>query len=126
MTAEEFRGIVEADGNPSGPVHRAARAGKPPEQFGPITEVAVVALMFPIVRYVLSEIGLPWLHELRRWSELWRQKFHRWIDEQHRKEGFDPDAAEAAGEALREELQRTTDSAARQAWERLREMMKKD
>jgi aspartate aminotransferase len=44
MTAEQFRRIVGADGNLSGPVHRAAQAGKPGVYFGPITEAAAVAL----------------------------------------------------------------------------------
>jgi len=27
--------------------------------------------MFPIVKYLLTNIGLPWMYELKRYSELW-------------------------------------------------------
>jgi len=102
-------------------MRRASSAGGP-KQFGVITEAAVVALMFPLVKYVLTHIGLPWLHELKRISELQRQKLHQWIDQRYREEGFDPDAAEAAGDALCDELQATTDAEARGAWQRLLEL----
>ncbi len=66
---------------------------------------------------------MPWLYEVKRFSELYRQKFHRWIDEQYRKQGFDPDAPEAAGDALCEELKKTTDAGARASWERLKDLL---
>ena len=80
--------------------------------------------MFPIVRYLLTNVGLPWLHELRRYSELHRRKVHEWIDEKHREEGFDPDSAEAASKALIDQLEQTTDLGARAAWERLAQLIK--
>ena len=76
------------------------------------------AILFPVVRYVVGSIGLPWLYEAKRYSELWRQKFHNWIDTQYRNHGYDPDEAEAAGEALRRELEAITDAGAQKAWER--------
>jgi hypothetical protein len=88
--------------------------------------VAGVVLLFPIARYVLCHIGLPWLHEAKRYSELWRQKFHHWIDSAYRKHGMDPDAAEAAGEALRQELEQITDESAKESWQRLAELLQKD
>ena len=60
---------------------------------------------------------------MKRYSELQQQKFHAWIDDKYREEGFDPDAAEAAGDALLEELEQTTDTAARDAWERFTELI---
>ena len=87
-----------------------------PEQFGVGVDAAVVALMFPIVRFIVVQIGLPWLYELKRYSELQREKVHRWIDEQSRVEGIDPDAAEAASEALCKELEQTTGASARASW----------
>lgn len=123
MNRDEFRDAIAADHNLSGPIERAAKAATP-KQYAVVTEVAVVALMFPIARYALVHIGLPWLHEAKRWSELWRQKVHQWIDEQYEQEGLDPDAAEAAGEALRAELERITDTSARSSWERLADQLK--
>ena len=83
----------------------------------------MVALMFPLVSYVLVHVGLPWLHAAKRFSDLQLAKVHRWIDERYREEGLDPDAAEAAADALCEELQSITDAEARGAWERLAEAM---
>lgn len=122
MNLQQFREAVAGSAPLKGAIGRAARAGQP-QQFGLAIDAAVVALMFPIAKYVLTNLGLPWLYELRRYSELQRQKLHAWIDEKHREEGFDPDAAEAAGDALLEELEQTTDVAARVAWQRLTELI---
>ena len=59
---------------------------------------------------------------MKRYSELQRQKLHQWIDKKYREEGFDPDAAEAAGDKLLDELEQTTDAAARDAWQRLTQL----
>ena len=90
-------------------------------QFTGLTETAAVVLMFPVLSFVLQQIGLPWLHEAKRFSELYRQKVHQWIDERYRADGFDPDAAEEASEALLVKLEQTTNPSLRAAWERLRE-----
>jgi len=120
MNAQEFAATVAADPHLSGPIERAARPG----QFRMVGETAAVVLMFPIVKYVLVEIGLPWLYELKRYSELQRQKLHTWIDEQARRQGIDPEAAEAASDALCTSLEQTTDAAARSAWEQLARLLK--
>ena len=122
MNRQQFQEAVAGNAHLSGPIERAARAGRP-QQFSVVTEAAIVALMFPLATYVLTQIGLPWLYELKRYSELQRQKLHDWIDAKYREEGFDPDAAEAAGNALLEELEQTTDEAARGAWQRLTQLM---
>ena len=67
--------------------------------------------------FIVRNIGLPWLHEASRYSDLWRLKFHEWIHTQYEKHGFDPDEAEAFGEALRVELEKTSESEVRAAWE---------
>lgn len=122
MTIEEFREVVSGEADLARPIQRAARAAGP-AQYGAITQAAVWALMFPVVSFILTSVGLPWLHEAGRFLELYRQRFHRWIDERYREAGLDPDAAEAAGDALRNELERTTDAGARAAWERLAELL---
>lgn len=123
MTEEEFGNIVSQDPALAGPIQRAARA-VPSRSFGVgLGEAAAIAALFPLVRFVVSHIGLPWLHEVGRFSELWRLRFHDWIDGQYDKRGLDPDAVEAAGEALREELEGTSDPGARAAWERLAQLL---
>ena len=117
MTREEFQRIVSADPHLAESI-QAAAAGRS-KQFGVLTEAAVISLMFPVARYILSSFALPWLHELKRYIELQRQKFHEWIDTSYRDEGFDPEQAEAASDALIERLESTADRSARAAWERL-------
>lgn len=119
MTREEFERIISQDPALETPLRRAAEAiPRRPGTFGPITGLAAIAVLFPVAVFVVKSIGLPWLHEAKRYSELWRQKFHRWIDTQYQKHDFDPDEAEAAGEALRRELEAITDAGAQKAWER--------
>lgn len=118
MTREEFQRVVSADPQLAEPMQAAAESGRS-QQYGVLTEAAVIALMFPIARFLLTRIGLPWLSELGRYSELARQRVHEWIDAKYREEGFDPEQAEAASDALIERLESTTDQSARTAWERL-------
>lgn len=124
MDKAQFETIVLADPHLFKPLRQASKAGQP-QQFGLLLDAAVVALMFPIVKYILTSFALPWLHELKRYSELERQKVHQWIDEKYREESFDPDAAEAASGALCDKLEQTTGADARSAWERFAELMKK-
>jgi hypothetical protein len=123
MDRDEFERILSNDPHLSGPIRRAAGVASK-ERYGLIMEAAIMALMFPIVKYLLTNIGLPWLQELKRYSELQRRKVHEWIDEKCRAEGFNPDAAEPASDALCEQLERTTDAAARASWDHLAELMK--
>ncbi len=123
MDRDEFREMIKGDPHLGEPIARAAGAG-PTRQFGAPTELATIALMFPIVKYVLTNIGLPWLYELKRYSEFQRQKVHDWIDRSYREEGFDPEAAEAAGDALCEQLDHVTTAEAQTAWERFAELFK--
>ena len=127
MTQEDFERFVSQEPAVEAALTSAARAAQPTRtrSFGTPVELAAVAVLFPVVSYVVKHIGLPWLYEAKRYSELWRLKFHRWIDEQHRKAGFDPDQAEAVGQALRRELETTTDQAARAAWQRLADLLRK-
>ncbi len=124
MNHEQFSEVVLADPHLAEPLRRAAKAGRP-QQFGLLLDAAVVALMFPIAKYILTSFALPWLHELKRYSELERRKVHEWIDEKYREEGFLPDAAEAASDALCDQLEKTTNADARSAWEGLTELIKR-
>jgi hypothetical protein len=123
MDRHEFATTITADPNLSGPIARAGQAARP-GQYTVVAEAAVVALMFPIVQYIVVQIGLPWLHELKRYSEFHRQKVHQWIDGRSRAEGLDPDAAEAASATLCRELEQTTSASARASWQRLAELLK--
>ncbi len=118
MKREEFESIVLADPHLAEPIRESAQSVRA-KQFSVLTEAAVIALMFPIARFLLTHVGLPWLSELGRYSELQRRRVHEWIDSKYRDEGFDPEEAESASDALIERLEATTDTSARSAWERL-------
>jgi hypothetical protein len=118
MTREEFKRLVLADPHLAEPIRKSAQSARA-KQFSVLTEAAVFALMFPIARFLLTRIGLPWLSELGRYSELQRRRVHEWIDDKHRDEGVNPEQAEAASDALIERLESTADRSARSDWERL-------
>jgi len=121
MTQEEFKTFVMS--NPK--IYEALQSAIPKQHFGGVSETVLILMMFPIVHFILTQIGLPWLHEAKHYSELWRQKLHRWIDNQYQKHGFDPDKAEESSEKLRKELETITDVSVKKIWENLSELLKK-
>ncbi len=126
MTQEEFERFVAKEPAVALALTKARTDGRQRrDAFAAPTELAMIALMFPVASFVITHISLPWLCEAKRYSELWRQKFHRWIDGEYERHNLDPDEAEAVGEGLRRELQATTDTNARAAWERLANLMPK-
>jgi len=50
------------------------RRGRWAERYDAAMEAAIVALVFPVVRHLLANIGLPWMRELSRYTELDRRK----------------------------------------------------
>lgn len=57
MNHEEFREVMVADPQLAEPLRQAAKAGQP-QQFGIVLDAAVVALMFPIAKYILTSFAL--------------------------------------------------------------------
>lgn len=97
-------------------------ANIPPNVLGESDQLeddVVIALMFPVVSFVLNEIGLPWNSDAKGYADLWRLKYRRWIDEQTDELDLHPYAVEAAGTELRRQLAATTDAAMRSSWEQL-------
>lgn len=133
MRFEEFERIVKDEPGLDGALQRAAAAGKRAgdgqgDSFGIVTTAAglgALVLLFPIVKRVLR-IGLPWIETAEHYSELWRGDVEKWLDEEYVRRGLDPAVSRAASDALLTELESTTDSASREAWERLVELMQKD
>lgn len=80
MIREEFERMALADPQLAEPIRESAQSARA-KQFGVLTEAAVIALMFPIAQFLLARIGLPWLSELGRYSEMQRQRVHecRWL-----------------------------------------------
>lgn len=120
MTQEEFKQIVSQEA----PVLKTLRGValtadvSPTMDFG-VTEIIFLSIVLPMTSYIVKEIGLPWLHEAQRYSELWRFRLDRWIDEQYQNQQIDINQARIAGEELRRQLEETTDPEIRAAWERV-------
>ena len=126
MTKAEFEQIVLQDPTLKFNIQRAAYWSKPPGYVGfDLSEAAAIALLFPIVRYVVTEIGFPWLYEAKRYSELWRTKVHVWIDKKYEADRLEYGRNMGAADGLKMELEKISDSSARASWERLAELMKK-
>jgi hypothetical protein len=124
MDWKEFEQLVLNDEALQKPLRRAAEEMQIKARGdGALLELAAIAALFPMVSFIIKHIGLPWLHEATRYSELWRHQFGRWIDEQYRRRGVNPAKVEAAGERLRKELE-LLEIEERKSWEKLTERIK--
>ena len=123
MTPDEFQAFAEAN-----PAVRAALQGvlstTPTRSYTGITEAAALVLLFPLARFLLTEIGLPWLTTLKHYSEAQRKRVERWIDSEAQGHGLDPDQIEEASKRLMDELEKSQDVGTRRQWERLTELLK--
>lgn len=124
MQAEEFQTFLFDHEVVRDALYQAL-ATRPARGFGTVTDVAALVLLFPLIRFMLMEIGLPWLTTLKRYSELQRRQVEDWIDRQAESKGLNPEALEAASRKLIQELERTSEARARKQWERLRELLRK-
>ncbi len=123
MTPDEFKAFAEV--NPAvNAALQSAISTTPTRSYTGLTEATALVLLFPLARFLLTEIGLPWLTTLKRYSEVERQRVESWIDNQALGQGLNPDQVEAASKQLMEELEKSQDIGARQQWERLAELLK--
>ena len=76
MTAEQFAQIVSPNRSLADSIKRAASAG-PTKQLSVGPEAVALAMMYPVVRFVIKEIGLPWLVDVGRYAKLWQERFHK-------------------------------------------------
>ena len=128
MKLDEYRKIIEDEPAVAEPLYNVVRsipADRTKGVYSLLPEAAAVALLFPVVQYIIKNIGLPWLHETKRFSELGRIKFSGWIDSLYDKQGINPQLAEKAGTALIDELEKVTDDSSRKSWERFADLLKK-
>ncbi len=123
MQPQEFNEFLTDNDEVRGTLQRASQAA-PAKGFGAVIDMATLVLLFPLVRFVLIEIGLPWLATLKRYTEVQRRRMDDWIDKRAESHGLDPDDVEAASRQLMKELEQTTDTGARGQWERLTELLK--
>ena len=126
MTFDKFHAIVNEEPGLSAALDRTAKAAfkdtPHTRQFGPVTlmaGMAAVVILFPIVNEFVRRVGLPWVKSVANYSEFWRGEFERWLDQRYKEASVDRAKAEAAGQALLQELQATADANVQRAWERL-------
>lgn len=126
MTLQEFESVVSQDEDLSRTIQSTASALKPPISDGKFEWLATAGVglvVFALARFILVRIGPPWLHEAERFSELWRQRFHDWVDEQYRARGYDPESVAAAGAELRKELEQIKDEKVQRKWDNLAKLL---
>jgi hypothetical protein len=126
MTRQEFEQWLAGEPNIWNTIRESA--GKiPPNTVGAegeLTDDVILAVMHPVVSFVLTEIGLPWRHEPREYADLWRQKFRSWLAAESDDLNLHPYAIESAGTELRGRLGDLSDKSERASWERLAEALK--
>jgi hypothetical protein len=126
MTRDQFKTWIQQEQALWRQLQNAA-ASVPPNTIGAseeLTDDEIIAVMFPIVVFILKEIGLPWQFEARAYADVWRQKYRSWIDDQLDELGLHPYAVESAGTELRRQLTEETDGGLKQAWERLADLLR--
>jgi hypothetical protein len=127
MTPEEFEQLVAQKSDVSQILNQVAGTANTSATMSlGGTEIIFLSIVLPITHYIIKEIGLPWLSEVKNYSELWRSKVNLWIDEQYRQQGIDQNQAKIVGEELRKQLEATTDPQLRSSWEKLFELVGKD
>lgn len=121
MTLQEFRNWLAKESGVESLLHSATRV-VPPNTLGESAELDTetsIALMFPIVKFVLVDIGLPWQTDKRTFADNWREKFRPWIDQQLEQQSMHPYAVEAAGTEFRRLLSELRDSELKASFENL-------
>ena len=125
MQSQAFEAFLSEHSEVLATLQRAAQAA-PAKDFSTAIDMATLVLLFPLVRFLLMDIGLPWLVTLKRYSEVQRRRVEDWIDQHARSHGLDPDAIEAASRELMQELEQTKGADARTQWELLADRLKQE
>ena len=123
MQAQVFQEFLSDHQQVRDALQRASEAA-PAKSFGLVTDMAALVLLFPVVRFIVIDIGLPWLTTLKKYSEVERRRVEAWIDRHAQDHGLDPDELEAASRKLMQELEQTNGVDARGQWQRLQELLK--
>lgn len=125
MTEAAFYNFIEREPLVREAIRRAL-AQPSRESFSLVTDVALMALVYPVISAIIHRIGLPWLDTARRYSELWRNRVDGKLDDEYRRRGIDPVQARRVADAIRQEWESTANLQARAVWERLAALIKKD
>lgn len=122
MQSEAFQAFLAEHQAVRDTLQRASQT-VPAKGFTTATEIATLVLLFPLVRYLLMEIGLPWLTTLKHYSEVQRQRVEEWIDHHAASHGLNPDEVDIASRQLMADLEQTTEVNSQKQWEHLKDLM---
>ncbi len=126
MTTQEFEQFVTAEPAVKRTVC-AAGAEVPGPARGAIVEGALVVSMFPIVVFLIMHVGLPWAKTAASLSEALRERFERWLAGYCKRNKLTPpDMAFEKLQALVQRLQALTEGPAKEAWQRLEELLERE
>ena len=123
MTQDEFRTYVEDNPELLRLIKHAFRSANESSKSFSGGDAALILMMWPTAHFVISQVlvklGLPWLSVLESYSELYRHKAERYIDEKYKAAGIDRDAARLVSEKLISEIAATKDAHEKKQWENL-------
>jgi hypothetical protein len=66
-------------------------------------EVAFLMLFFPVAKFIVSEIGMPWVIQAKRLSDLQIERLRSWIEQEYKRKGLEEKLV-AAGKGFFEAL----------------------
>jgi|GEM_PF-6321220 hypothetical protein len=95
----------------------------PSKNYNILSETGLIVLLFPIVRFIIVQIGLPWANLQHRYSEAQRQQLEDWLDDYAEQHDLDPDNIETASTVLMQNLEKTHEIEAQAQWEQLLELL---
>ena len=123
---EKMGNTIQSDELLLDPVSKAIAASDESETLGLAGDVLTVATVAPIIWFVVTQIGFPWLHEAKKYSDLWRMRVDKWIDSEYSKQGFDEEAIKEFTTRFKTELEKIEDANSRTRWMSLRNLFLSD
>lgn len=125
MTERQFLEMPAAEPDIQAALDNAAdKVNRRTQSRGTPTELAAIALLFPVVRCIVTQFAMPWLEAMKVYSDVHKARFIAWVEKNsYQRYGIKPRQAKAAGEALFEEIQRAADNGTCAAWERLAHLL---
>jgi len=101
VTNSKFTRAIQDNECLSGPIYRAAQASPGLR----VLDTDTIGVLSPLVRFILTRLGLPWLRDKPTYDDSDRANMLRWIRRYWRNREVDPIAIKVAGESLLAELE---------------------
>ena len=82
-----------------------------------------ILLLYPMLRFLFKEFGLPWLAAAKSYSDLQVQRLQQWVNAEYQRLGIDPSRALAASKRLVDEIEAVSDQESKKSWETLKDIL---